>query len=403
VFLFTTTCLSPQSTARAEDDFSESIRNLSGAVFQQREAAHQQLLVAGSSAIDALERAARSEELEAAARCVKILARLARTQNSATAAMERLANDRANYIAGYAAATITELNTTDEDRAIAALEMTGARLHRLPNGGLTSVRTSHDFQLTYLNKFPKVRSVQMFGEGISDAGLKYLEDVKSLSHLTIARTSVTDNGLGALPTLKSLDHLYLAGAFTADGLQKLRHIPKLRTLSLNMSVDENDLDALIDVTQIESLYLPNCRFSQGGVDIINHLKHLRRLTLSVTNVDNGKLRSIGQIALPITLQVMNSKNVTEVGWEQLAGTHLVGLTVFGTPVTDGCLAHIGKIQTLTSLSIYDAPISDIGLRHLQKMPALGRLTLQETQVTSDGVAELKRAIPRLRTRLDGVR
>ncbi len=379
-------------------DVADAIRKLGSAEFSVRQVASEELESAGSSAVSALERAARSGEVETATRCVEVLARIARDKGNtetALAALERLAGDSSNRIADLAARTLTELRMTDEDRAIAALEADGARLSRGRDGEIFSARVSRDHQVVLLKHLPQLRTVRMRGQGITDVGISNLADVKLLASLTISSTAVSDVGLHKLKSLKSLDRLSLSGPFTSDGLRQLRHVASLRTLSFHFSTDEMDLSFLAELPQVNSLYISEVRVDRDRVRKINQLDHVRRLHLTVTGADDEDLRWLGKVEVPLHLSVMRSVKATDAGFKSLAGARLLGLSLVRTPVTDERLEHVGRMSLLESLTIMDAPISDAGLEYLKGLKALRTLTLRNTRATEEGVASLQRFLPNL--------
>ncbi|MBC8871780.1 MAG: hypothetical protein H8E44_20320 [Planctomycetes bacterium] len=389
-----------QSTDSNAAEITRAIQDLASAKFRDRQAAHRQLAAAGNLAVDALEKAAKSDQSEIAMRCVEILAQIARDEKgagAALAALERLSTDPAIRVADHAAIAFTALTTTDEERAIAALTAEGARILRNRDGSVRSVSNiTRDAQVAHLKHFPQLQSVHMSGREVTDAGLAYLAELKQISDLTFYGSSVTGVGLGKLSGLTSLESLRLASQkFANEDLRQLRHVPKLRSLSLLSSIDESELQFLTDMSQIKSLRLSDVRLSQQGVDIINQLDNLRGFSLSISDGNDGQLRWLGQLKVPLSLNVMRSPEITNAGWKHLEGALLVSLDLMHTPITDIGLAHVGRAKTLASLAIIKAPVSDAGLVHLQELKALEVLTLRDTKVTDDGVARLRRSLPNL--------
>ena len=108
------------------------------------------------------------------------------------------------------------------------------------------------------------------------------------------------------------------------------------------------------------------------------------------------MRWLGQLDVPLHLNVMRSPQVTDAGWKQLKGARLLSLALARTPITDTGLVHVGMVRMLESLTITGAPISDAGLEHLQELKALESLRLRDTKVTDEGVKRLRRSLPNLR-------
>jgi hypothetical protein len=414
------TCWTPFATAQSEDDgqttkrpsttndvadanktdIARCIDDLASAKFDERQAACQFLLDAGSLAIDGLENAAKKRKLEAATRCVEILHQIAREKKNeaaAIAALERLAKHSSSRVFSLAAQIVTDYHTTDEERAIVALIAQGIRISRSSRGEVYSVTIVSDAQVRLLKHLPQLRYVHLSGKGVTNASIEPLGDIKQLSNLTMMNCLVNDAGLKKIKALASLEGLNLYNQrFTRGGLRHLKHVRTLKRLALN-SFDENALGFLLDVTQIDSLTLSNVQLSQYGVGVINQLKNLKRLALTVNAFDDERLRWFGQLKSDLSLTVMNSPKITDEGWRHLAAAPLRSLSIIHNSITDRGLFHIGKIKSLQTLTIYRSPISDAGIKHLQELKSLRYLMLQDTKVTEEGMARLKGLLPSLRT------
>jgi hypothetical protein len=73
--------------------------------------------------------------------------------------------------------------------------------------------------------------------------------------------------------------------------------------------------------------------------------------------------------------------------------NLEGLTLVTTDLSDGDLARIGNLAELRNLSIRNAPITDAGLEHLRSLHNLWHLSVMETDVTEEGVRSLQEYLP----------
>ena len=156
-------------------DIGRAIEELAAPKFQRRQRAQAELIRAGSVAVEALEQAAKQPQLEAATRCVAVLVQIARDKEQGTtalAALKRLAADRTHRIAEHAAKALDALTTTNEDRAIAALSEEGARIQFDQRGAVRSVSNITRYvQIAHLLHFPRLRSVRLTGNQITDDGL----------------------------------------------------------------------------------------------------------------------------------------------------------------------------------------------------------------------------------------
>ncbi|MGE3775883.1 MAG: hypothetical protein AB7F89_01760 [Pirellulaceae bacterium] len=315
----------------------------------------------------------------------------------ALAALERLATQPSGRIGAHATSVLTELQTTDEDRAVAALRAAGVFMHCDRQGVVRLVQVGHDSQVIQLNYLTRLHSVNLNGPDITDASIESLSRGKhERLSLSLSRTSVTEFGLKNLQKIAGLNSLSLIGQFSADSLLALKHVEKLRVLSVGFRVGERELQSLRGVSQLEQVHLSDVQLSRQVVDMMNQLDKLQRASLAIPQADDEKLALIGQLSVPLHLTIMGLANVTTAGWKSLGGAKLRSLSLSRSPITDADLAHLGAARTLEMLMIHDAPISDAGLQHLRQLTSLRFLAIHNTKVTDTGVANLRQAIPNLR-------
>ncbi|MBP88282.1 MAG: hypothetical protein CMJ64_16450 [Planctomycetaceae bacterium] len=149
---------SPQQSDPAQ--LRRAIKDLASSKFQERQAASELLAAAGNSAVELLEKSAKTSDRGAATRTVEILTAIAgnsESRDAATAALERLAKSANDRVAKLAVKAVKEFNTTDEERAIAAFSAEGVRMFPSSRGGIYSVTIATDNQLAllrHLNKLP---------------------------------------------------------------------------------------------------------------------------------------------------------------------------------------------------------------------------------------------------------
>jgi hypothetical protein len=86
--------------------------------------------------------------------------------------------------------------------------------------------------LRHLARLPHLRRIDLYGTGVTDAGLKHLEKLTELEVLEV-NGKVTDAGLMYLRNLTELRELYLYGTDITDaGLEHLTRLKRLRVLDL---------------------------------------------------------------------------------------------------------------------------------------------------------------------------
>lgn len=392
---------SPSDTTRVSNPTTAAIADLSNAKFSRRQKGYRFLINRGVDSITALEQAASGDDLNVAERCVKALVAIAADAEAKEAvikAIGRLANNDSVKVAAFASHELEQLTMTDEERAVKALEAAQVRIHRDQKGDPYSVTIHRDQDIHWLQFLPKLRSVSLMQPGVGDQGIKFLVACDQIERLSLYQTSVTDRGLALLPELDSLRSLSLSGGkFSADGIRSLKHIQRLRSLMWSTGIDEQQLAAIGDLTQISSLALSNVVVTQQVVEVVNGLENLTSLNLSLTDLADEQCESLAKLKVPTSISLMRAVGVTANGWASLAATNLRSLMIYRSALTDAEMPSIGAITSLNTLSITDAPISDEGLGHLQTLTNLRYLNLRGTKVTEDGGNRLKEKLPNLRT------
>ncbi len=104
------------------------------------------------------------------------------------------------------------------------------------DGSLANIARFRDKDWACLAKLTKLQRLQITGFGISDAGMKYLSDLKNLEFLSIQclrEESITDDGIKQLASLPNLYRLVIKdGHFTDKALEYLSGMPALNNLEL---------------------------------------------------------------------------------------------------------------------------------------------------------------------------
>jgi beta-lactamase regulating signal transducer with metallopeptidase domain len=157
-----------------------------------------------------------------------------------------------------------------------------------------------------IRRLSGLQQLSLFGTGVTDQGMEYLRELRSLRVLEFSRElSIGNAGLAVLKDLPALEYLDLDTGATDAGFQHLAPLPNLRWLRLRTGkVWGPSLAELGKLPRLERLCL------WGTVDISDrHIQYLQGLT------------------------------------------HLKSLTVWGVAdrLTDASLASIGKLKDLEEL------------------------------------------------------
>jgi len=130
--------------------------------------------------------------------------------------------------------------------ALPLIDSVTLRNNRITDEGLSRLRDSQQLELLVLSnnkitgtgfkgfKTPKLTTLFMYENPISDEGLEQIGKLTSLKMLGIAKTKTfTDAGLSHLSQLKKLTYLCLIdNAITDDGLKHLSNLPMLNDLEM---------------------------------------------------------------------------------------------------------------------------------------------------------------------------
>jgi formylglycine-generating enzyme required for sulfatase activity/endonuclease YncB( thermonuclease family) len=208
-----------------------------------------------------------------------------------------------------------------------------------------------DDDLRQLRKFVKLRSVDLHGTAITDAGLDHLAALADLAELGLDWTKVTP----------------------ARVVRLVKDRSKFQALSLSgVHFGDSDLGELKGLTGLGLLGLRGSSVTDKG------LVHLKPFT---------KLRVLS----------LMSTGIGDAGLEHLKGlTGLEDLDLDRTAITDAGLVHLKPLVKLRRLQMAHTAITDAGLEHLQALSNLQELNLRGTRVTEKGVERLKQRLPQLR-------
>jgi Leucine-rich repeat (LRR) protein len=140
------------------------------------------------------------------------------------------------------------------------------------------------------------------------------------------------------------------------------------------------------LTQLESLWLNYTTIGDRDLAKLQHLIHLRTLSLGSTGItDDGLLYLRGMRSL-FALTISRT-DAGGFAFEQLDHLPLQVLQLNGCPVFDVALLSIARLSQLKQLDISRTHVTDEGMRHhegLKKLKALRSLRLDETNVTGSG-------------------
>lgn len=289
-----------------------------------------------------------------------------------------------------------------------------------------------DSNLQYLSHMKGLRTLNLWGTHVSSQGLRYLENLQALEHLSWCRVGPYPQGtsgssrveLASLSQLVGLKSIWLApDDLEGEQLRFLTNLPHLRSLHLFNVYDLDDMGwlhlgslgslrslgfhggavserALMHISKLASL--ENLDFGDtesvdgNGFTYLEALENLRDLSLNQVfrGFENRHLSSLQRI--PALESVgLNRCQVNEVGLYHLATIpKLRGLDISGDWQTDTRYSRhaMQQLETASGLEQLDLSYIEIqpgGLQSLKQLPRLRELQLTYTNVTDDDLEVLK--------------
>lgn len=214
---------------------------------------------------------------------------------------------------------------------------------------------------------------------ISDQGIAYLLPLRNLEELALSSTAISDLSMDVLVQLPNLRRLTLSETkITGEGLKKLRRLPltllHLRgSSSHQMSIRDEDLQAIGKIASLTELTLRNDGVTANGIRYLKDLKSLQILDLGGTDINDDAIAYL--IALP----------------------DLASLIADHTQLDDRCLDSLLKMPALTYLNLEHTNITDTTLVGLARLKQLQLLRIAECpSITTAAVERLRAELPNCR-------
>jgi hypothetical protein len=221
------------------------------------------------------------------------------------------------------------------------------------------------FDETMTGPSRRVITVTLVGSSATDEMIDYVIQLPELRFLDIH----TLPRPGASSGFFSMTHV------TSKGMDKLKRLPNLRSLTLLLDDEVNDsdivfLDAMPD---LRSLKVGGLRALDGGRGVTERgLSHVKR---------PDKLETLWFMSRRI-----NDESLAHL--EGFTGLRELNITS-GNDVTGAGLVHLTELKGLTSLTLGCPSLSDDGMKHLAVMTQLRSLDVYSMKVTDRGVEHLK--------------
>ena len=196
-----------------------------------------------------------------------------------------------------------------------------------------------DAACAYVAKLKLLEAVSFEQTKVTDAGLAQLQDLKKLKSVSLNRLpAVSQQGLEYLSGMTEMEELLLSGT-SADSLEFVRNMPKLRRLELgsNVQLGGDSLAYLRDKNELQKLSL--LRIAANNEDFRN-LHHARKLHV-------------------LRLHNTNLRNLHSETWQHLSGLQKLWIDCSG-------LFHMEDHDMIQSIEVSGA-LTDVSLRTLPNL------------------------------------
>ena len=195
---------------------------------------------------------------------------------------------------------------------------------------------------------------------------KYSTGINAWEHLKEVADPQTAN-----PGEASVSVSFTMGKVPAAALDRLHHLPSLRTLTLTqVEMPEGGLSRLAKLPQLQALDLCCAKIGDAEIKQLEGLTQLKVLDVSCTPLTDAGLEHLKGLSGLLWLNVSQTK-VTDAGLAQLQGmSQLQDLDLTMLDVTDGGLDHLQGLNRLRSLDLSDTRVTGEGLRHLKELQRL---------------------------------
>ncbi|UCC99590.1 MAG: redoxin domain-containing protein, partial [Phycisphaerales bacterium] len=263
-------------------------------------------------------------------------------------------------------------------------------LHVSAFGNLQNLSLSFDVAdagLMHLSKLTLLKRVGIDGDLITSKGLAALSEMKSLEEVSVSRGDNTDEIVSKLAGLSSLKGLHLGRGLTDEGLVQLANMTTLQELGLNgAQITNKGIAALVALPSLRRLSFLDMELSSEEFWMnLGKLTSLRRLDLSHIR---SKVTD-GHIAHLASLQSLTQLSINAIVIKDRKA-------ISSLDITDKGLGYMSRLKSLEHLSLSGAEITDEGLLQLSEIPTLRWMDLQGCGVTEQGLQELKKKLPALR-------
>ncbi len=222
-----------------------------------------------------------------------------------------------------------------------------------------------------------------------DTCMPYLAHLTGLKALSLRNTEITDKGLAYIKNFKSLEYLTLPKRIRAEGLKTVAELKSLKKLYFaETNITTTGAAQIGKLTALEEFALWDGRINEAGFQYLAGLKNLEHLFFCRVQLGSTAITNISKIAFLRSLD-LRSCDITDKDLEKLSQlTKLENLNLIRAKITDQALASLTTMTSLRSLDLQETQITDNGAAYLKYLKSLEILTMPQTGITDKGLAYL---------------
>lgn len=277
------------------------------------------------------------------------------------------------------------------------------------------------------NAAGQITAINFRASWVTDADMRRLSRLSTLTSLDLSLTRVTDQGMQELKSLPNVAELNLRFAeyVTDEGLSAIKGWKKLKRLVLHgTKVSDTSLEHIAGITTLETLDLGSVMLTDVALERLTVLPNLTALTIGGNELGDAGLQALRQMPgltfLDLSGRQGTDSNVwaismSDVGLEAVLtlsklrelrfGCTSIGVGIEGAKFATVSMMSVNSrwIEKMKSLSKLQRlklqgcdRVDDTAVPILATFASLEEIDLKGTAVTEKGIAALKTARPKLR-------
>jgi Leucine-rich repeat (LRR) protein len=207
--------------------------------------------------------------------------------------------------------------------------------------------------------------------------------------------------VGKLDDQNNIVSLYVGGKANDEFLEKLKTLPKLRELNIEVTklITPQGLTNLGQLPALERLNLFRVNNGEGGLGDaalrnVSHIRTLRSLNIAGSGVTDDGMRALAGMTQLAGLS-LEGNSLTDTGLKYLAGLTNLQQLDLSQPrwdhshmeITDDGLTNLSNLTKLQGLSIEGLEkVTDVGLKHLSRLTELRNFAFAGSAVTTENIS-----------------